>query len=646
VHKLAPALLLLVFAATVGAQSFNLAASNHSVVSLNGKWRFHPGSDARWSDPAFDDSSWPLLSSTRSWSDQGYKNMSGDAWYRFTVQAPAAGGPLSLMLAPILTSYQVYVDGRPIGGFGKMAPGSFIYQPRLESYALNAGASTTPRTLHIALHVWHDPVWAKYEGGGPLGGGSMIGDAGLIANRQLLALSNLQNANMDLCVSAILRVLIGFVILGLFLLRRSEHEYLWFAATQLFGGADDVLSFVHVAYGSVTIESRDLLDTAFSAGFWIAGMLLVASILRPRRGLWFRIALILAMLSPLTVPPYWFEWISVPLSSTLGTAMVIPAQVWTMAVLLRRAWRHDPDAMLLAAPVVLVDGYYLAANALVVIYQLGWLPVMFDLSNYRFPLKPFDVGLYSIFNIIYLLALMAFLIRRFTLALRREETLQSQLEAASQVQKMLVPESAPKLPGFTIEAVYLPAEMVGGDFFQQVPDRNGGLLLVVGDVAGKGLPAAMMVSMLVGAIRAECGHTSDPALLMTALNERMIERSRGGFATCLAMHVDGAGVCRIANAGHLAPYVDGVEWPLAPSLPLGVVSGIEFETSTRKLEPGASLALISDGVVEARNASGELFGFERTAAISTESAENIARVASTFGQEDDITVLTVAFHPA
>jgi serine phosphatase RsbU (regulator of sigma subunit) len=112
------------------------------------------------------------------------------------------------------------------------------------------------------------------------------------------------------------------------------------------------------------------------------------------------------------------------------------------------------------------------------------------------------------------------------------------------------------------------------------------------------------------------------------------------------MHVDGAGVCRIANAGHLAPYVDGVEWPLAPSLPLGVVSGIEFETSTRKLEPGASLALISDGVVEARNASGELFGFERTAAISTESAENIARVASTFGQEDDITVLTVAFHPA
>jgi sigma-B regulation protein RsbU (phosphoserine phosphatase) len=307
VHKLAPALLLLVFAATVGAQSFDLAASNHSVVSLNGKWRFHPGSDARWSDPAFDDSSWPLLSSTRSWSDQGYKNMSGDAWYRFTVQAPAAGGPLSLMLAPILTSYQVYVDGRPIGGFGKMAPGSFIYQPRPESYALNAGASTTPRTLNIALHVWHDPVWAKYEGGGPLGGGSMIGDAGLIANRQLLALSNLQNANMDLCVSAILRVLIGFVILGLFLLRRSEHEYLWFAATQLFGGADDVLSFVHVAYGSVTIESRDLLDTAFSAGFWIAGMLLVASILRPRRGLWFRIALILAMLSPLTVPPYWFE---------------------------------------------------------------------------------------------------------------------------------------------------------------------------------------------------------------------------------------------------------------------------------------------------------------------------------------------------
>jgi serine phosphatase RsbU (regulator of sigma subunit) len=82
-----------------------------------------------------------------------------------------------------------------------------------------------------------------------------------------------------------------------------------------------------------------------------------------------------------------------------------------------------------------------------------------------------------------------------------------------------------------------------------------------------------------------------------------------------------------------------------PSLPLGVTEDTHFEEVTKRLDSGQSLVLLSDGVVEARNPAGELFGFERTASLSTKSADQIARAAKQFGQEDDITVLTLQFAP-
>ena len=98
----------------------------------------------------------------------------------------------------------------------------------------------------------------------------------------------------------------------------------------------------------------------------------------------------------------------------------------------------------------------------------------------------------------------------------------------------------------------------------------------------------------------------------------------------------------MANAGHLSPYRGGTEIPLDPGLPLGIVPGVEYLESARDLAPGVKLTLLSDGVVEARNSSGQLFGFDSTRAISMQSAASIASAAQAFGQEDDITVLTIA----
>ncbi|HZQ44114.1 MAG TPA: PP2C family protein-serine/threonine phosphatase [Acidobacteriaceae bacterium] len=101
----------------------------------------------------------------------------------------------------------------------------------------------------------------------------------------------------------------------------------------------------------------------------------------------------------------------------------------------------------------------------------------------------------------------------------------------------------------------------------------------------------------------------------------------------------------IANAGHLSPYRDGEELPVDPGLPLGIVEDASWPESVHSFGESERLTFVSDGVVEARSSSGELYGFERTRAISMRAAEEIASEARAFGQEDDITVLTVGLAP-
>jgi serine phosphatase RsbU (regulator of sigma subunit) len=225
----------------------------------------------------------------------------------------------------------------------------------------------------------------------------------------------------------------------------------------------------------------------------------------------------------------------------------------------------------------------------------------------------------------------------------RQNALMQEFRSAQALQQVLVPESLPVVPGYAVTSAYRPAQEVGGDFFQLIPLPGDAALLVIGDVSGKGLPAAMAVAMIVGAIRSTVEMTDDPGMILAALNRRLHGRLRGGFATCLAMRMDAEGLCTIANAGHLPPFLNGREVEILPSLPLGLAAAVEFECSQLQMASGDRLALYTDGLLEARNGSGELFGFERIAGIAELSAEAIADAAQAFGQDDDITVLTLKF---
>jgi serine phosphatase RsbU (regulator of sigma subunit) len=234
-------------------------------------------------------------------------------------------------------------------------------------------------------------------------------------------------------------------------------------------------------------------------------------------------------------------------------------------------------------------------------------------------------------------AVMASILLRRLIRLNKEQTeFVRELEAAREVQELLVPTDGVKVVGLDLQAAYLPARTVGGDFYQFLPLPEGGAIVVVGDVSGKGLKAAMLVSLAVGILRNE--KSTSPAAILSALNAGIVGRTGGGFITCCCARFDPDGTVTLANAGHLAPYCDGVEVEVEAGLPLGVVEDTTYmETKAR----GVHFAFVSDGVVEAENAQRELFGFARTLEMSKRSAHDIAEAARAWGQTDDITVVTV-----
>jgi serine phosphatase RsbU (regulator of sigma subunit) len=211
--------------------------------------------------------------------------------------------------------------------------------------------------------------------------------------------------------------------------------------------------------------------------------------------------------------------------------------------------------------------------------------------------------------------MIVLLVRRLIYDRQEKRRYATEVESARTVQQLLLSD-----PVEGIEAVYLPAQEVGGDFHWSRQNADGSILIAVGDVSGKGLKAAMLVSVTIGLLRA--GEETSPAEVLAKLNRGLLSSTGGGFVTAAVALIDGSRL-RIASAGH----------------PLGIASSAEY--AEQEFQTGGQLTFLSDGVIEAANAKGELFGFERTTAIAGKSASEIAEAARAWGQNDDITVVTV-----
>lgn len=630
-------LVMAVLALPACAQVFNMENDRVQMTPLTGLMRFNTGDDPLWSEPGFDDSSWPLISSEKDWSAQGYKNYGGFAWYRFKVILPRDHRQLGLYIPRIMTSYQVFADGKLVGSFGGFPPKATVYNLRHHFVLLPQDRGGE---MEIAIRVWHWPHWAMYFGGG-MAVAPRIGDAGQL--RDWVMLQD-RNTFWELSAQnylALLNLLYGMAGFALFLMRRNERLYVWYGLTGfLFCGWS--LMNVFTAFHDVPQFAGEVFSNALSTAGFFSFLVFVWLMMGSRRTVWIWMGVVCLALNGLmwTVPA--LLNLPVAVGNAILTIVNLPFTLIPVVLLIEGVRRRDPDARLLLIPVGLNTLANWINDTFWVILTGGhtWIEPYWTFWNQTFS-WPFPFGLYELSIWILLLAILGIVVLRFARSRREEEHMKAEREAARTVQQVLVPEAIPSVPGFNIQGVYKPAGEVGGDFFQILPTANGGVLIVIGDVSGKGMPAAMTVSLLVGTVRTLAHYTQSPGEILAAMNQRMLARSQGGFTTCLVVRIEPNGMGAIANAGHPAPYINGHELPLENGLPLGLNGDSSYPESEISLMPGTTFTLITDGVVEAQNKGGELFGFERAAAMSTKTAEEIASAAQAFGQEDDITVLTL-----
>jgi hypothetical protein len=632
---------------------FALAASVHAQNSaafdatrlrepadLGTAWLVHGGDDPAFASPAFDDSHWTLFDPYKNLLTAFPLKHPEVVWYRLRIKVDPTQTGLALREWNISSAFEIYVNGERLIACGQVAP-YVAYNPGARILGRVPGRLLAGGALLIALRVHLTPnEWNSGQFPGFYPSNLTIGQYTTLYQDDWL---RILGENSLRWLDNLLLFGLGLVALVFYFAQRRQTEYLWIFALgtlSLLASILPAISVFQVTPGSWELFSSPL--RLFSPYIWAS---LYFSFVHHRITWRGRILLALAGLTN------YFSGISFlfpnlpPAIQLIGNlpfilllSVVVPI---VMAIHLRRGNR---EAGILFIPLMLFSLYIYARVVLAVMLQFPSSTAAairgLNLID-RIPVGPFLVSLDNISGILSTLSLAIIILIRSSSMSRRQAQIESELAAAQQVQQVLLPDRMESVPGFTVETVYQPAQQVGGDYFQVLPASGGGLLLVVGDVAGKGLPAAMMVSVLVGAIRATADHTCAPEELLASLNERLIGRARDGFSTALAAHISADGTVTIANAGHLSPYLDGQEIELPGALPLGILASARYQTTQFQLNPGSRLTFYSDGVVEAQNQQGELFGFDRGKAISTQPAAAIVEAAIQFGQADDITVVTI-----
>jgi len=634
------------------------ATLGDGTVELSGLWKFHMGDDMAWAQPDFDDSSWGTMDVTPpagsanpelgtsgyipGWTANGYPKQSGFAWYRLKVDVQSSHGRLAIKMPnEVDDAYQLYVNGQLIGELGRFgAHKATAYSTLPREFRLPRELRNGPITIAIRIYMDSASLFLTPDAGG-LHEPPVLGHAGVIGTLIQMDWDNTAHVVGSGFLEMLILLLAWMVAVSLLSMDRTEPSYLWLslvcAVTILGNGVVLIVSFVPWIALTPGIVLQSVIIGPIRIGLWVIFWGYWFRIVRMQwvhRIVWTLVALTMIGTAMMSAPIYGEH---VPVHAAVYLLPILLVLRLSFAALLcaitfRGIRKQKTEGWLAFSAVVLVA----IALFQVQLRLLLHIPTAFNILG-------FDVQLGTISTIFSLFLITVMLVRRFLHTQQIREQWKAEIEQARQIQHVLIPEHLPQIPGLAIESEYRPAREVGGDFFQILPvQEDGSVLIVVGDVTGKGLQAGMLVALIVGAIRTAVQYDSDPLILMNSLNDRLWGRGRAS-ATCLILQICTDGRVTLANAGHLPPYLNGVEVEMGGSLPIGVVPGAEFFVSHFTLEPGDTLMLMSDGVAEAQDQQKQLFGFERIEKMLQQpiSAGELASAAQNFGQEDDILVLRI-----
>jgi hypothetical protein len=605
------------------------AIAQKEIVTVS-DWRVHDGDNPAWAAPAFDDSQW----AEATYSELRYYLSplgTGTHWYRSTFPVPAdfQGQELAVGLGPLDEVYDVYIDGALIGRFGSWQPVPHAIFPRHQVFLIPPGLMKGP-IAHIAIRRWRGAAglaWQFFSSGNSLfPHPPQIGSKPAIEALERLHFAAGAIRESSWYLTYVLFLFAAAISFVLFSVQRRRLEYLYLGFSCVFDGLTPLIgsllgtsdSVMARSWGPVLVMFFGFLPVAFSMLF------LAALCARFRRilqiGAVFAVIVGLAAAYMLGAQSYGAV-LFVSFGGGYGFAVFDLFAMWGLFQ------DRSPGSFAIAASLLLQTA------------SVGWdaMAVEFHLPRLIYTAGPFVIDSRSVAGIVFIFVTLLVLYLRYRDEQDRQAAMDQDLAAARRMQEQLLAGSAENPAGFAVDAVYRPAREVGGDFYRMQSLEDGSLLVMVGDVSGKGLDAAMLVAVILGSLANET-HRS-PASLLGYLNRAVAGRTGGGFITacCARFYPDGRVV--LANAGHISPYLDGRELQLENGLPLGI--SLDARYSETEIETRGTITFVSDGVVEARDGKGELLGFERMAALTRKPAAEIAQAAERWGQEDDITVLCV-----
>lgn len=607
-------------------------------IDLSSTWLFSPTDKSENASPTLDDGSWIVLTHEQILTHDFHHV--GIGWYRVHVHLPPATKDVALELRGVIHGeFQAFANGVQIAGPATLrAPsGRFVYFPTnyfLSESALRDRTGDLVLAFRVGASRWH----REYTG--PWPSTYVFLDRPEAAPRDASYL--VTHTVLPHATNGALSLLVGLVALALYLAMRSRREYLGAAVVLLVYSAFE-LSQVVLYTRAINLEVYQEAVSLLGAAAIVANIEFVRLVLSRQLTRLIVLTEVLAFISVFAIQVVIIATGSRYVPSlglaTLDLGPGILADILQVALLLPAFRRRNVDALVLLPLLCLsfIDDFWRLCTSILVglarPVHLGSLPSM-HLASYVFSFNSLD-------SFFYCTGILLFLVLRAVRIARERARVGAELESAQAMQQLLLARSSEPTPGFAVESIYLPASEVGGDFFLVSPDpHDGSITAILGDVSGKGLSAAMRVSLIFGVLRRE--DSREPTTILFRLNEALHSQGGVGFTTacCILLRADGA--FRVANAGHISPYVDGAELGTSPGLPLGLVTGQEYEESFGQLGYGGRIVLMSDGVVEARGKTGELYGFDRLGALTLKSAKEIAATAQAFGQDDDITVLTLA----
>ena len=630
-HRLVPKALVLAAIFLPVALLAPIALVAQSVTAIpTQQCVWHAGDNPAWAAPSLDDSAWQP--STQ------WKLQPGDAhmWVRCRADLSTlrdVDDPAIQVSLP--ATYQVFVNGKMVGSAGDLGSGHFSMDT-IRSFPL---PSPPPQPAIIALRITY-----RYLNIRSTALEIHAGEESALRDRRAGVIVAQSSSDLTVTISFGMIGVFGLVLLGLFLYDRSRRELLLLSIVC----CSLAVIFLNLACSAALVDYSDAVYLVL----WSAAAIIVG----PAR-VWF-----FFVLARRRVPVLF--WLLIGLATAdpaaMGAMALVPASQALWVSLSRAGWAAAGSDIariaLESSPFVAFWPYARISRHMrpLAVLCIGWgaaIALFFSvrITALNIPGLPNlmpgwgngSSEVQAITTLCVVTGLLGLLFREQRRIAEERAEMAGELRAASEIQRMLAPAVVDSTHGLQIEVAFRPMREVGGDFYlcRVLPDGRQRVLL--GDVSGKGAAAAMTAALLLGGAERRDGDS--PGKLLAHLNGVLHESRVPGFATCLCADFAPDGTVTLANAGHLAPYCRGEEIAVAADLPLGLkVEGDgAYGESRYELAPGEALTFLSDGVVEARDARGELLGFERMAALTPKPVAEIAETAQRWGQEDDITVLTI-----